>query len=160
MKIASCLRCQPVDVGAPAPRTSLGCPQSPGRIPLLYAILAYHPEGAVENLNQQQDETIMRGIAAVNESLAAEGIMGPAARLMGTSAAVTLRQRGKVVVHDGPFAESKEALLGFHIVDCPSLEAAIDTGKRLFAPRAGADLPTALEIRPIRFFLQGVRKTS
>jgi hypothetical protein len=127
---------------------------------LLYAILAYHPEAAVENLNEQQDETIMRGIAAVNESLAAEGIMGPAARLMGTNSAVTLRLRGKVVALDGPFAESKEALLGFHIVDCPSLEAAIDTGKRLFAPRAEADLSTALEIRPIRLFLEGARKPS
>ena len=124
---------------------------------MLYAILAYHPEAAVENLSPQQDEAIMRGIAAVNESLAAEGIMGPAARLMSTSAAVTLRHRGKVVAHDGPFAESKEALLGFHIVDCASLEAAIDAGKRLFAPRAEADLPTALEIRPIRFFLEGAR---
>jgi hypothetical protein len=120
-----------------------------------YAILAYHPEAAVENLNEQQDETIMRGIAAVNESLAVEGMMGPAARLMSTTTAVTLRLRGKVVVVDGPFAESKEALLGFHIIDCPSLEAAIDAGKRLFAPRAEADLPTALEIRPVRLFLEG-----
>jgi hypothetical protein len=126
---------------------------------VLYAILAYHPEAAVENLTEQQDETIMRGIAAVNELLAAEGIMGPAARLMSTSAAVTLRDRGKVVVLDGPFAESKEALLGFHIVDCPSLEAAIDAGKRLLGPRAEAHLATALEIRPIRLFLEGARTT-
>lgn len=120
-----------------------------------YAILAYHPEAAVENLSEQQDETLMRGIGAVNESLAAQGKMGPAARLMSTSAAVTLRLRGKVIVLDGPFAESKEALLGFHIVDCPSLEAAIDAGTRLFEPRAAAGLATALEIRQVRLFLQG-----
>jgi hypothetical protein len=125
---------------------------------VLYAILAYHPEAAVESLNEQQDETIMRGIAAVNESLAAEGKMGPAARLMGTSTAVTLRHRGKAAILDGPFAESKEALLGFHIVDCPSLEAAIDAGKRLLGPRADAGLATALEIRPIRLFLEGSAK--
>jgi hypothetical protein len=124
-----------------------------------YAILAYHPEAAVEELNEQQDETIMRGIAAVNESLAAEGKMGPAARLTATRAAVTLRHRGKVVVVDGPFAESQEALLGFHIIECPSLEAAIDAGKRLFGPRADAGLATALEIRPIKLFLEGGGKS-
>jgi hypothetical protein len=118
-----------------------------------YAILAYHIEGSVENMSQQQDEAVMRDLFAVNETLAAEGKMGPAARLMPTSSAVTLRHTGKVVVLDGPFAESKEVLLGFHIVDCESLEAAIDAGKRLLAPRIAAGIPTALEIRPIALFL-------
>jgi hypothetical protein len=123
---------------------------------LRYIILAYHPEGSVENLSEQQDETIMRGIFAVNEALAAEGKMGPAARLTLTNGAVTLRQREKkVVVVDGPFTESKEALLGFHMIDCASLEEAIEAGKRLFEPRAAAGLPTALEIRPVKLFVEG-----
>lgn len=119
-----------------------------------YAILAYHPDAAVENLSQEQDDAVMQGLFDVIEELTAEGKIGPAARLMSTSAAVTLRQQDKVIVLDGPFAESKEALLGFHIVDCPSLEVAIDAGKRLLAPRIAAGIPTALEIRPVRVFFE------
>ena len=58
--------------------------------------------------------------------------------------AVTLRGKGAGMVMDGPFAETKEQLLGFYVVDCPTLEAAIATARDL--RRAN---PTAVyEIRP------------
>jgi Uncharacterized protein conserved in bacteria len=49
-------------------------------------------------------------------------------------------------VIDGPFAETKEQLLGFYVVDCRSLEEAIEIASELLHE------PGALEIRPIRYF--------
>jgi hypothetical protein len=55
----------------------------------------------------------------------------------------------------GPFAESKEQLLGFYVVDCATLEEAIEVARRLLAPRTAAGLRSALEIRPISIFHAG-----
>lgn len=118
-----------------------------------YAVLCYHSESAVENLTQKQDDALMESLLAVHGGLS--GQMGPAARLMPTSTAVTLRQQGEPIVLDGPFAESKEALLGFYILECASLEDAIEAGRRLLAPRIAAGLlSSALEIRPIRLLVE------
>ena len=59
------------------------------------------------------------------------------------------------MVIDGPFAESKEALLGFYVVDCATLEDAIEVARRLMVPRNKAGLASALEIRPIAVFQPG-----
>jgi len=58
-------------------------------------------------------------------------------------------------VLDGPFAETKEQLLGFYVVECATLDEAIDAAKALAGPRSAAGLSGALEIRPIRFFEPG-----
>lgn len=122
---------------------------------MLYAILCYHSEAAVGDLTQKQDEALMNSLAVVHQALSAEGKLGSAARLMPTTAAVTLRQRDEPLVIDGPFAETKEALLGFYILDCASLDEAIEATRRLAAPRNAAGLASALEIRPIRLFIGG-----
>ncbi len=118
-----------------------------------YAIFCYHDEAAVAALTQAQETELLGSLSAVHQKLAAEGKLGPAARLMPTTAAVTLRRRTEPAVLDGPFAETKEALLGFYIVDCATLDDAIGVAEMLEAPRAAAGLATALEIRPIRLFV-------
>ena len=66
---------------------------------------------------------------------------------MPTSAATTLRKdRDPPLVLDGPFAETKEQLLGFYVVECDSLDAAIDVAKELGAANPGG----CYEFRPIR----------
>ena len=123
---------------------------------MLYAILCYHSEAAVGALTQQEDDALMDSLAVVNQKLAAEGKLGPVARLMPTTAAVTLRERGETVVIDGPFAETKEALLGFYVLDCATLEEAIAAARLLAVPRISAGLRSfGLEVRPIRFFNAG-----
>lgn len=122
---------------------------------MLYAIFCYHDEAAVDALTQQQDDALMESLKVVREKLSAEGKLGPAARLMPTTAAVTLRQRGGPLIIDGPFAETKEALLGFYILDCATLDEAIEAARLLEAPRIAAGLASALEIRPIRLFVAG-----
>ncbi|MFM9846770.1 MAG: YciI family protein, partial [Hyphomicrobiaceae bacterium] len=86
-----------------------------------YAILCYHSENAVCSWTKEEDDAVMAKLAVVQDRLTKEGRLGPVARLMPTTAATTLRKHKEpAVVVDGPFAETKEQLLGFYIVNCQS----------------------------------------
>jgi hypothetical protein len=118
---------------------------------MYYAILAYHQEGVVESWTQEEDEALMVDLLQVNDRLVAQKSLGPAARLGPTERAVTLRGKGEGMVIDGPFAETKEQLLGFYVVDFPTIEGAIAAAREL--RRAN---PTAVyEIRPIVLYVPG-----
>ena len=118
-----------------------------------YAILCYHDEAAVGALTKEQDDALMAELEVVRRKLEAK--LGPVARLMPTTAATTLRAGAEPLVIDGPFAETKEALLGFYVSECATLEEAIEAARELMAPRMAAGLMSALEIRPISIFLPG-----
>lgn len=118
---------------------------------MYYAILAYHEEGIVESWSKEEDAALMSELLEINDRLVAEKSLGPAARLGPTRGAVTLRGKGAGLVIDGPFAETKEQLLGFYVVDFPTLDAAVAAARDL--RRAN---PTAVyEIRPISLYLPG-----
>ncbi len=89
---------------------------------MLYAMFAYHPERTITDMTPVQDEALMADLMRINARLTEEGKLGPAARLGPTAKAVTVRE-GMAI--DGPFAETKEALLGFYVLNCESLEEAI-----------------------------------
>ena len=90
---------------------------------MLYAILCYHDEDTVGSWTKEQDAAVMKKLAVVQDRLTNQGRLGPVARLLPTTAATTLRKdREQPIVIDGPFAETKEQLLGFYIVDCQSLD--------------------------------------
>jgi len=126
---------------------------------MLYAILAYNTEATSEAMSRPDEEKMMAALRVVREELAAEGKVGPIGRLMPTTAATTVRHGREAVVIDGPFAETKEQLLGFYIVDCASLEEAVDAARRLAEPRIAAGISGALEIRPLRdFYRDGVAR--
>ena len=74
------------------------------------------------------------------------------ARLLPTTAATTLRKGKEPLVLDGPFAETKEQLLGFYVVDVASLDEALAIAKDLAAANPGIG---AYELRPIDFFDPG-----
>jgi len=128
---------------------------------MLYALLCYNDEQAVFSWSKEEDGRIMAQLGVVNDRLAREGKLGPVARLMQTTAAVTLRKSGKnrnleagdapPLVIDGPFAETKEQLLGFYVIDCANLEEALAITRELGAANPGG----AYEIRPISLFLPG-----
>jgi hypothetical protein len=91
----------------------------------------------------------MAKLGAVQERRAKMGQLGPVARLMPTTAATTLRRDNEpAVVLDGPFAETKEQLLGFFVVDCPNLEEALAFTRELAEANPGG----AYEVRPIGYF--------
>jgi hypothetical protein len=118
---------------------------------MLYAILCYNDEDMVWSWTPEEDAAVMGRLAVVHERLAAK--MGPAARLLPTTAATTLRKSLEPVVIDGPFAETKEQLLGFYVVDVENLDAALDVARELAAANPGG----AYEIRPIAFYLPDKR---
>jgi hypothetical protein len=119
---------------------------------MLYAILCYDSEAVVGSWSKEQDAAAIAKLDVVCGNLARDGRLGPVVRLMPTTAATTLRKGKEDVVLDGPFAETKEQLLGFFIVECASLEQAIENAKDL--GRASSS-NGAYEIRPLRLFRPG-----
>ncbi len=116
---------------------------------MLYAILCYNSEDAVGAWSKEYHDATMTRLRAVADRIEKQGRLGPVARLLPTTAATTLRKGREELVIDGPFAETKEQLLGFYIVDCESLEAAVDTAKELAAANPGTG---SYEIRPVAEF--------
>jgi hypothetical protein len=117
-----------------------------------YAILCYHDEKVVCSWSKAEDDAVMAKLSVVQDRLAKQGKLGPVVRLLPTTAATTLRKdREPPVVIDGPFAETKEQLLGFYVVDCASLGEALEIAKELGRANPGG----AYEIRPIGFFNAG-----
>jgi hypothetical protein len=116
---------------------------------MLYAILCYDDEDVVGAWTKEQDDAVMAKLDVVQQKLRKQRRLGPVARLMNTTAATTLRKGKEAVVMDGPFAETKEQLLGFFIVDCKSLEEAIEAAKDLGAASSSNG---SYEIRPLRYF--------
>jgi hypothetical protein len=122
---------------------------------MLYAILCYHDEDIVGSWTKEQDAAVLQKLAVVQDRLTKQGRLGPVARLLPTTAATTLRKENPPVVLDGPFAETKEQLLGFYIVDCNNLDEALDVARDLGAANPGG----AYEIRPVGLLKPGSIKT-
>jgi hypothetical protein len=118
---------------------------------MLYAILAYHEEGAITSMTPDEDEALMSDLLALHDGLYRDGSLGPSARLAPTGSACTLRGVDPGTAIDGPFAETKEALLGLYVVDTPTREGAVDIAAKFRRVN-----PTAVyEIRPIALYLPG-----
>jgi hypothetical protein len=120
---------------------------------MLYAILCYDSEEVVGAWTKEEDAAAIAKLEVVQQNWAKQGRLGPVARLMPTTAATTLRKGREAMVLDGPFAETKEQLLGFFIVDCANLEEAIEAARDLGRASSSAG---AYEIRPIALFKPGV----
>ena len=117
-----------------------------------YAILCYHDEKVVTSWTKQEDDAVLAKLAKVHERLMADGRLGPVVRLLPTTTATTLRKdRDPPIVLDGPFAETKEQLLGFYIVEAASLEDVLDIARDLGRANPGG----AYEVRPVGLFFPG-----
>ena len=117
---------------------------------MLYAILCYNDEAVTSAWSKEEDEKVMVDLLKVQEGLKKQGRLGPVARLLPTTAATTLRKSGaEPLVLDGPFAETKEQLLGFYVVDCANLEEALQVSRDLAKANPGTG---AYEIRPVMMF--------
>lgn len=117
---------------------------------MLYSILIYDSDDAVARLTPEEDVALIEGHLAVHEKLTAEGRLGPVIRLGASHSARTYRPKRKTAVTDGPFAESKEQLLGLYVVDCSSMDDALEIAKSLPV------LNSSFEVRPVRLFFPGV----
>ena len=106
---------------------------------------------ALEQIATPEAMQVMTKLAVVQDKLAKQGRLGPVARLLPTTAATTLRKDDPPLVLDGPYAETKEQLLGFYLVDCNNLDEALDVARDLGAANPGG----AYEIRPVGMFAPG-----
>lgn len=109
---------------------------------MLYAILCYHDEAETSNWTAEHDAAVIGRLRQVQGRWADQ--FGPIARLMPSSSATTLRKTDGVVL-DGPYAETKEQLLGFYVVDVAGLGQALEIARELTAANPGG----AYELRPI-----------
>ena len=119
-----------------------------------YALLVYQSKEYFE----KRDNTAIAAGRAYGEALQEAGIFVGGAGLEAPLAATTVTVReGKRQVHDGPYAETKEYLAGFGIIDVPDLDAALEWAAR--HPAAGH---SSIEIRPLlgAHFSAGANKTS
>lgn len=120
---------------------------------MLYAILCYDSENAVGAWTREEEEATMARLGAVEQELASAGRLGPVARLVPTTGAMTVRKGREPIVMDGPFAETKEQLLGFFVVECATLDEAIDAAREL--ARANSNGAGCYEVRPMLLFKPG-----
>jgi hypothetical protein len=125
---------------------------------MLYAILCYAHEETVFAWSKEEEAAVMEKLHAVQQPLAKAGRLGPVGRLMPTTAATTVRKgktaggKDEALVLDGPFAETKEVLLGFYTADFDSLDEAVAFSKELSAVNPGS---SSYEIRPFHVFHPG-----
>ena len=121
---------------------------------MLYTLLCYNKEDVVWSWSKEEDDAVMASLNVVHEKLTREGKLGPSLRLLPTTAATTLR--GGDLVIDGPFAETKEQLLGFYVIDVENLDAALEVARELSAAN-----PTSIyEIRPIALYVPEQRQNA
>jgi len=116
---------------------------------VLYAILAYHEEAKITSLTSDDDNALMSRLLAIQAKMVEDGSLGPQVRLGATKDARTVRANG--IVLDGPFAETKEHLLGFYVVDCDTPDAVITIARDLQRVNATA----VYEIRPVSLYVPG-----
>jgi hypothetical protein len=114
-----------------------------------YALLCYHDEKVVWSWTKEQDEAVMTKLSVVHEKYVKAGKLGPSLRLMPTTAATTLHKNQEPpLVIDGPFAETKEQLLGFYIIDVDTLDEALAFARELAKANPGG----AYEVRPVALY--------
>ncbi len=110
-----------------------------------YLLLIYEAEDIWAAKSDAEKAEIMRGHEQLQERLKTDGVDYSGEPLMPTATAVSVRVRGSDrQITDGPFAETKEQLAGFYLVDVASLEDAIEYAALL--PTVGNG---GIEVRPV-----------
>lgn len=111
-----------------------------------YMLMCCFDEKAWEKLSEGQKDKIMKEYGEVIQGLGRTGRLRGGGQLHPTSSATTVRMKnGAAVFTDGPFAETKEQLGGYHLVECKDMEEAISIAARIPTLPAGG----AIEVRPV-----------
>lgn len=114
-----------------------------------YMLLIYTNENAEAQRSPEEVEAVKAGHWAVMSEAANLGILQGAEPLEPTSSATTVRaQNGKVMAIDGPFAETKEQLAGYYILECKDLNEAVAWAAKI--PTACGGGSGCVEVRPLR----------
>ena len=110
-----------------------------------YALLICADETAIQAMSPEEGQATLNEYLAFGDEMGKRGVLQGGERLRPTTDATTVRVRdGEVLTADGPFAETKEQMGGFYLVDCKDLDEAIDVASKIPGARVGT-----IEVRPI-----------
>jgi hypothetical protein len=113
-----------------------------------FLLLCCSEENQWMKLPESQRDTIMEQYGKLVHELQQSGRLLAGAKLDASASAVTVRKKnGKPVITDGPFAETKEQLGGYHVIECKDRDEAIAIAKRFPTLAVG----TSMEVRPILY---------
>jgi hypothetical protein len=114
-------------------------------ITMKYMLLIYGNEAAAQSASKEAVGQIVAAYGSYTEAMKKAGVHVDSSRLQPTSAGTTVRvANGKTEVLDGPYAETKEQLAGYYMIDVPDLDAALSWAARC----PGASHGT-MEVRPL-----------
>ena len=110
-----------------------------------YLLMIYGDEAAMQNRSQEELDRILGAFMAYTEAVKSAGVLVGLNRLRPTPTATTVRVTGgKTQVLNGPYAETREQLGGYYLIDVPDLDAALSWAARC----PGAEYGT-MEVRPV-----------
>jgi hypothetical protein len=111
-----------------------------------YVCLCYDEEKKLKAMSKSEWDAIVREVYAYNEELQKKGTLITSEALQSVQLSKTVRVRdGRVSTTDGPFAETKEQLGGFFLINAGDLNEAIQVASRFPSARIGS-----MEVRPVR----------
>jgi hypothetical protein len=110
-----------------------------------YMLLIYSPPSDWQSVPAEQRQAVMEAYGSFTEELQASGKMVAGDALQPIATATSIRVRdGETLTTDGPFAETKEVLGGYYLIDVETLDEALDWGAKI----PGAQFGT-IEVRPV-----------
>ena len=117
-----------------------------------YMALIYADESTWPGQGTPEAEKIIGEYFAYGDAVSKAGVFKAGDALLPTQTATTVRVRdGKTLTTDGPFAETKEQLGGYYMVDCKNLDEAIEAASRIPSVEWGG----SIEVRPVQEFPEG-----
>jgi hypothetical protein len=110
-----------------------------------YMLLIYANEKIFESMSEQEVKTLLENYVSYSKELAASGVLRGGSELASVASATTIRVRnGKALMTDGPFAETKEQLGGYYLIDVPNLDVALEWAAKVPSASNGS-----IEVRPL-----------
>jgi hypothetical protein len=110
-----------------------------------YVLMICNDETGLAALSPEEEAGMLGEYRAFTEEMGGRGVLQGGERLRPTTDATTVRVRdGETLTSDGPFAETKEQMGGYFIVDCKDLDEAIEVAANIPGARHGS-----IEVRPI-----------
>jgi hypothetical protein len=113
-----------------------------------YALTIYNDDAQREAATDEERQAVSQAYAVVTQEMQEKGVMLAGEGLYPTQTATTVRVRdGEKNVTDGPFAETKEQLGGFYVIDVKNLDEAIEWAAKIPGAETGS-----VEVRPVMIF--------
>jgi hypothetical protein len=115
---------------------------------MIYAILIHGSEARYAEYSPQEDKELMDRHASLRADLTAAGRLGPVLRLDPLKAKVVRRYKDRQYITDGPFAETKEQLMGLYVVNVETFEDAVAAAERLTFDTGAFEIVPAPWVHP------------